>query len=62
MTSTRIEHTNTGNCWNKAGRCREYGVNNLCDVCHQHEEPRGECAMCPPCEACEMNGLRGVRG
>lgn len=29
--------------WN----CRECGRGNLCDVCHWHDEVRGDCSVCP---------------
>jgi hypothetical protein len=35
--------------------CPKCGPGNLCDVCHEHDEPRGECTACPmvcKCEAC----------
>lgn len=48
-----IHHTKTGNCW-KRQVCRKCGPGNTCDVCHEHEEPRGECTECEPCEACDV--------
>jgi hypothetical protein len=53
-----ILHTKTGNCWKRAEKCRRCGAGNTCDVCHEHDEPRGECLTCPPCEACEMDDQR----
>jgi hypothetical protein len=47
------KHTNTGNCYAKAYRCKECGKGNLCDVCHEHECPRGECDDCQKCAACD---------
>lgn len=50
-----MDHITGGNCWRK-GRvynCPHCGVGNLCDVCHQHDEPRGECEQCPSCPACD---------
>lgn len=40
---------NTGNSWNPdiIYNCRECGVDNLCDVCHEHDMPRGDCDKCP---------------
>jgi hypothetical protein len=47
-------HNHSGNCWQKAYECKKgCGKGNLCDVCHMHDNPRGECDECPPCEACE---------
>lgn len=37
-----------GNDWNVGYGCKKCGVNNLCDVCHEHHMPRGECDACPP--------------
>ena len=47
-------HKHNGNCWHDARRCEECGVGNLCDVCHDHDEPRGDCAKCEPCTDCEQ--------
>lgn len=62
------QHTYTGNCWATVfpdcdcnrGTCRgrdKVGCPSrafpLCDVCHDHDEPRGACEECLPCEACE---------
>lgn len=51
------EHTNSGNCWSRVivygctrNGCRE---GEVCDVCHDHDEPRGECSECPKCGACD---------
>lgn len=51
-----MKHNRKGNCWDAAtcyGRCRECR-DELCDVCHVHCEPRGECRSCPPCEPCSL--------
>jgi hypothetical protein len=48
-----IVHTNDGNCFAKAYDCPECGADNLCDVCHEHEYPRGDCEECAPCPLCE---------
>lgn len=49
-------HDNKGNCWNRDSvyDCSECGFGNLCDACHDHDEPRGECSECPPCSTCEV--------
>lgn len=55
--SAEIRHRPmSGNCWERAYRCRKDGCQpgNLCDVCHAHSEPRGECSECPRCEACDF--------
>jgi hypothetical protein len=43
---TTTEHVHGGNCWESIQN-RESE-----DVCVTHEEPRGECSVCPPCLAC----------
>jgi hypothetical protein len=42
-----VKHS--GNCWNEAAvyGCRKCGKDELCDVCHLHDMPRGECDQCP---------------
>ena len=50
--SGRPKHTRTGNCTAVAFSCPECGDAMLCDVCHKHDAPRGECKKCPPCLAC----------
>lgn len=44
-------HTAGGNCLRF--KCDKCGPENVCDVCHVHEQPRGECDECPPCVACQ---------
>ena len=46
-------HTHDGNCWVESYGCRACGIGILCDVCHDHDEPRGECSECEPCVACK---------
>lgn len=48
-----IRHANNGNCWAvvKDKKCPECGM-TTCDVCHEHDEPRGECSECKQCAAC----------
>lgn len=51
-----MEHHNLGgNCEVSVvtNECRRCGTDNLCDVCHLHDEPRGDCDKCQRCEACE---------
>lgn len=48
-----MEHTDNGNCWNFPKDCPACGRGNLCDVCHDHDEPRGDCSECERCEKCE---------
>src|SRR5574337_849150 len=54
-TETGAQHNMRGNCWNEAVSygCKDCGTNNLCDVCHEHDEPRGSCSECPPCPRCK---------
>jgi hypothetical protein len=45
-------HNRLGNCTLDEMACDECGHDNICDVCHKHDEPRGECSQCNPCLAC----------
>jgi len=47
-----------GNCWTPSViyDCYKCGYNELCDVCHKHDAPRGSCPECPRCETCEREG------
>jgi len=47
------EHTNSGNCWKFSKKCKECGEEVLCDVCHEHSLPRGDCDECPRCLLCD---------
>lgn len=49
-------HSHNGNCFEGAHNCEDCGVGNLCDVCHIHDEPRGNCIYCSPCFECEKEG------
>jgi hypothetical protein len=53
-------HTASGNCWKRPDpyECRYCGKGNLCDVCHLHDEPRGECSECKRCKACDEEDTR----
>ena len=53
-----VYHTNTGNCHSDGNtfNCTDCGLGNVCDVCHDHDEPRGECSECEPCEKCISEG------
>lgn len=49
-------HTLTGNCWLLGYACKHRGCrdsDSVCDVCHLHDEPRGECRECPRCPLCD---------
>lgn len=48
-------HAAGGNCWRYAYNCRTDGCRpgDLCDVCHKHSSPRGECDSCPRCAPCD---------
>ncbi len=52
---TDADHNRKGNCWSVTvvAACTMCGTNNVCDVCHAHDMPRGECDECPQCEACD---------
>jgi hypothetical protein len=50
---TVAKHNLVGNCKKRIFECRACGVGNLCDVCHLHDEPRGECSQCNPCLPCQ---------
>ena len=45
------KHDGLGNC-DKHADCLRCGFDNVCNVCHVHEQPRGECDGCPRCPAC----------
>ena len=46
------QHVRSGNCSANVYNCRACGTETVCDVCHKHDEPRGECSVCPPCPGC----------
>lgn len=50
-----MKHKHSGNCWDTylVYSCKECGHDNLCDVCHEHELPRGECDECERCQECD---------
>ena len=48
-----MKHTNNGNCWKPAHRCKECGKGALCPLCHAHGQPRGSCKVCRGCLICE---------
>jgi hypothetical protein len=43
------KHLENGNCFEVVWECQICGADVLCDVCHEHDEPRGECTVCEPC-------------
>ncbi len=47
-----VDHDGYGNCWDINRHCPECG-DGQCDVCHEHEQPRGECDECPQCPECD---------
>lgn len=55
---TTWKHLNNGNCRRQdyVFNCLSCGVGNLCDVCHEHDELRGECEQCDTCPACDAEG------
>lgn len=54
---TSAVHSENGNCWSVAYKCEECGIGVLCDVCHEHDEVRGDCDECVPCAACDVDEL-----
>lgn len=49
-------HDHLGNCTHGIV-CDQRGLGNFCDVCHEHEQPRGDCEECPMCIACDKEPL-----
>lgn len=49
-------HKGNGNCWHEPWNCGDCGWDEVCDVCHAHDEPRGDCEKCSKCHACEIEG------
>lgn len=49
------EHNLKGNCWDdRVSRFQDGQLKGeLNDVCGDHDEPRGDCSVCPDCSACE---------
>lgn len=54
------DHNHEGNCWDEPYSCQDCGPGNMCDVCHDHHEPRGECDECPACPACTDAELEDI--
>jgi hypothetical protein len=48
------KHLRNGNCFDFIFSCNKCGRGNPCDVCHLHEEPRGECSLCALCAECKV--------
>lgn len=49
-----MKHNGHGNCWDgKLYQCAPCGHGNLCDICHDHDEPRGNCSACSRCDECD---------
>ncbi len=44
-----MKRKGSGNDWSEelVYSCPKCGEGNLCDVCHEHDLPRGECDQCP---------------
>lgn len=51
-TNLHDSHRHNGNCFEKSYNCHKCGKGELCDVCHKHEQPRGDCYECDPCFFC----------
>lgn len=48
-------HTNNGNCATGIYSCSLCGKDGTaCDVCHKHQEPRGDCSQCKKCPECNF--------
>lgn len=52
LTRHETVHAENGNCWKVARHCPSCGKGNICDVCHHHEQPRGQCDECADCSCC----------
>ncbi len=39
-------HLNNGNCFEFVYECQKCGTDVFCDVCHNHDLPRGDCNEC----------------
>jgi hypothetical protein len=50
-----VKHNRLGNCTACVFECLHCGDENQCDVCHIHDEPRGECSRCNPCLPCQKS-------
>lgn len=48
-------HNHRGNCLIDAHECTACGWGAVCDVCHDHEQPRGQCEECEPCLPCRRD-------
>ena len=48
----RTKHLRNGNCFDFIFSCARCGRGSVCDVCHLHDEPRGECKTCKRCLEC----------
>lgn len=46
-----MEHNLQGNCWNKEV---VYADSDMNDICDDHDEPRGDCSLCPDCPMCKL--------
>jgi len=52
-----MKHNKKGNCWDNSYKCKECGTGELCDVCHLHDSPKGECDECVKCELCDKENF-----
>lgn len=50
-----MKHNLKGNCQENEYNCDICTSDVLCDICHDHDEPRGECNSCDECHKCEAN-------
>lgn len=52
-----LKHNRKGNCLAVEFTCRKCNAATAaCDVCHAHDQLRGECDQCPACRACVEEG------
>jgi len=63
LQAQRAGHSLSGNCWASPVPCIDGCQRGaVCDVCHKHDEPRGECSECGPCKVCETETKEADRG
>lgn len=56
-------HLNNGNCLESMYDCQlcGTGLDVLCDVCHEHDMPRGDCDECEICYVDDCDPLETFR-
>lgn len=48
-----MKHNLQGNCWDNSVAYPDKLDGEMNDICDKHDEPRGECSVCPECPACK---------